>query len=412
MRVLYNAGIYGYNALIRIASFTGNQKAKQWLAGRKKLFTDIRSLKAEAKTAWFHCASLGEFEQGRPVIEAFRREHPGYQIVLTFFSPSGYHVRKNYSQADYIYYLPADTPGNARRFTEMIKPDIAFFIKYEFWFNYLNELKKNNTPTYLVSGIFRKKQHFFKWYGAWFRRQLKVFDKFFVQDNASYRLIESILPGKSVITGDTRFDRVTTIARQAKAFPDIERFKSQHPVFLAGSSWPEDEEVFLPHLLEAVENKGIKLIIAPHEVDEQRINKLMKYLTPEAIRYSQANRDFSDKKILVIDSIGLLSHLYQYGDMAYIGGGFGEGIHNTLEAAAFGLPVMFGPNYHKFREAKELIHHEAAFPVKNKEDFSRLFTEVFLNGDSRKEAGKRAQQYVQMKKGGTRIILEHVSHRV
>ncbi|MCF8230906.1 MAG: 3-deoxy-D-manno-octulosonic acid transferase [Bacteroidales bacterium] len=410
--MLYNAGIYVYNALIRIAALSGNKKAKQWIGGRKKIFSTIRPLTKKTKTAWFHCASLGEFEQGRPVIEAFRQEHPNHKIVLTFFSPSGYTIRKNYNHADYVYYLPSDTLGNARRFTEMIKPDIAFFIKYEFWFNYLNELKKSNIPTYLVSGIFRKNQHFFKWYGTWFRKQLKTFDKFFVQDKPSHKLIESLFPGKSIITGDTRFDRVAAIARQARAFPDIARFKNRHTVLLAGSSWPEDEEVFLPYVLDAVKTQGIKLIIAPHEVHEQRINRLIKKMPSEAIRYSQADMDFSDKKILVIDSIGLLSHLYQYGDMAYIGGGFGEGIHNTLEAAAFGLPVMFGPNYHKFREAKELIQHQAAFPVKNSDEFSQLFSNIFLSVNSREKAGKKASRYVHLKKGGTRLILEHISHRI
>ncbi len=406
MRILYNAAIYGYKTFIGLGALTGNKKAAEWMEGRRK--QKVTPLSKSDRTAWFHCASLGEFEQGRPVIEAFRKKYPQFKIVLTFFSPSGYEIRKNYEQADFVYYLPIDTPKNARWFIEMIKPQIAFFVKYEFWFNYLNELWKSHVPTYLISGIFRENQHFFKWYGRWFKKQLKAFDKLFVQNETSFQLVERILPGKSMITGDTRFDRVCEIAKKARPFSDIKEFKNGKTLFLAGSSWPADEEVFLPSVLEAIKTRELKVVIAPHEVHEQRINLLMKQLPDSAIRYSRASEDFSDKKILVIDSIGLLSHLYQYGDIAYIGGGFGAGIHNTLEAAAFGLPILFGPNYQKFQEAKELIAKEAAFPVRTEKDFGKRFFTFLQDADALKNAGEKAQTYVNEKKGSTQKILAHI----
>ena len=406
MHLLYNAAIYGYSSAVYLAAAAGNKKAAKWVKGRKQ--QKISPISKSEKVAWFHCASLGEFEQGRPVIESFKKQYPDFIIVITFFSPSGYEIRKNYEQADYVYYLPADTPSNARMFIDLIRPQIAFFIKYEFWFNYLRELWRSHTPTYLISGIFRKNQHFFRWYGEWFRRQLRSFEKFFVQNEDSYRLVEKILPGKSMITGDTRFDRVYQIAQKARPFSDIEKFKNGKTLFLAGSTWPADEEVFLPSVLEAVKHRGLKVIIAPHEVHEQRIDSLMNQLPKTAVRYSDTSGDFSDKQILIIDSIGLLSHLYQYGDIAYIGGGFGVGIHNTLEAATFGLPVIFGPNYQKFQEAKELIENEAAFSIQSKNEFDKTFLRLLENQDARNKAGKQAKSYVHRKRGGTQLILKNI----
>lgn len=405
MRQLYTIGIHIYTFFIRIAALTGNTKARQWVSGRK---ADIPSLQKK-HTVWFHCASLGEFEQGRPVMEKFREKHPDYLIILTFFSPSGYEVMKNYKLADEILYLPSDTRKNAKVFVSKINPDIAFFVKYEFWFNHLEELKKHHVPTYLISGIFRKKQHFFKWYGGWFRKQLEAFSKFFVQDQSSLALIESILPGKGMLSGDTRFDRVFDIARKAKPFPDIKVFKGKKQLFLAGSTWPADEEVILPALTEQVESGNIKLIIAPHEVGEQRIRMLMQKLPESAIRYSNTKGDFSDKNIMVIDSIGILSHLYQYADMAYIGGGFGVGIHNTLEAATFGVPLAFGPNYQRFNEALGLIKAGAAFPVKNRNAFDNFLSNMVSDGESTRLAGNKAKTFVEENQGATQIILQHIA---
>ncbi len=404
LRALYTATIKGYSQLIRVAAWAGKRKARQWVSGRKKEIPSIRG----DKVAWFHCASLGEFEQGRPVIEKFKERIPEYRIVLTFFSPSGYEVRKNHSLADEVLYLPTDTPKNAKDFIRKIHPDIAFFVKYEFWFNYLKALKTHQVPTYLISGIFRKKQHFFRGYGGWFRKQLTTFDRFFVQDEQSLQLIESILPGKAMLSGDTRFDRVFDIAQKTKAFEDIKAFKGHKKLFLAGSTWPADEEVILPALLQHVEKGSIKIVIAPHEVAEQRIRVLMKKLPDTALRYSATSRDFADKNILVIDSIGMLSHLYQYADFAYIGGGFGVGIHNTLEAATFGVPIAFGPNHQKFNEAVGLIKAGAAFPVKDRQSFAMLVDEMVSYPEKAKQAGTQARNFVLKNKGATDIILENI----
>ncbi len=404
LRSLYTAAVKGYSQLIRAAALTGKSKARQWVSGRKKEIPSISS----KKVAWFHCASLGEFEQGRPVIEKLKDKHPEYSIVLTFFSPSGYEVRKNYSLAEKVLYLPTDTPKNAKHFIRNIHPDIAFFVKYEFWFNYLKELKTQQIPTYLISGIFRKKQHFFRWYGGWFRKQLTTFDRFFVQDEKSLQLIDSILPGKAMLSGDTRYDRVFDIAQKTKAFEDIKAFKGDKKLFLAGSTWPADEEVILPALLKHVKTGSIKIVIAPHEVAEQRISVLMKKLPETAIRYSETSSDFADKNILVIDSIGILSHLYQYADFAYIGGGFGVGIHNTLEAATFGVPIAFGPNHQKFNEALGLIKAEAAFPVNDKQSFTLFIDEMGSSPEKAIQAGNKARDFVLKNKGATDVILENI----
>lgn len=404
IRPFYTAAVKGYSQLIRVAALAGKTKARQWVSGRKKKIPSIGS----EKVAWFHCASLGEFEQGRPVIEKFKGKFPDYRIVLTFFSPSGYEVRKNYPLADEILYLPADTPENAKDFIRKIHPDIAFFVKYEFWFNYLHELKSHQVPTYLISGIFRKKQHFFRWYGGWFRKQLTAFDRFFVQDKKSLQLIDSILPGKVMLSGDTRFDRVFDIAQKTKAFDDIKAFKGDKMLFLAGSTWAADEEVILPALLEQVEKGSIKIVIAPHEVEDQRIRGLMKKLPETAIRYSKTNSALADKNILVIDSIGILSHLYQYADLAYIGGGFGVGIHNTLEAATFGVPISFGPNHQKFNEAMGLIKAGAAYPVKDQQSFALFVNELVSYPDKAGQAGNEARNFVLKNKGATDIILKNI----
>lgn len=410
IRRLYHIAVSFYTVAIRIAAVAGHQKAKLWVDGRKAVFRNLEQ-GTHSKTAWFHCASLGEFEQGRPLIEAFRQKYPDYRVVLTFFSPSGYEVKKNYPSADVVTYLPADTPANARRFIRMVQPDIAFFVKYEFWFNYLSELKKRRIPVYLVSGIFRKQQHFFRWYGGWFRKQLKAFDKFFVQNEASYTLINALFPGKSLITGDTRFDRVYDIAKKAKPFQDIADFKNGRLLFIAGSTWPADEEMMLPALAAHIESGKIKLIVAPHEVGHTRINALMDKLPGKAVRYSDKPPELPEADILVIDSIGILSHLYQYGDIAYIGGGFGVGIHNTLEAATFGLPVIFGPNYHKFQEAVDLIDEGAAFAVDSRQAFRKIVEEMLQAEDYRHKAGEKAREFVFRNKGGTSRILENIMLR-
>ncbi|MCB0807291.1 MAG: 3-deoxy-D-manno-octulosonic acid transferase, partial [Bacteroidales bacterium] len=367
MTFFYNIAIQLYLLLIRLASLF-NKKAALWLSGRKNLFTDLSNrIDTKAKYIWIHCASLGEFEQGRPVIEQIRKELPGYKIALSFFSPSGYEVRKNYNGVDLVTYLPIDTPGNARKFIEILNPQLAVFVKYEFWFNYLKALHNKDVAVLIISAIFRKEQHFFKTYGGWFRNQLRNIHRIFVQNQTSAGLLHSIGIENVTISGDTRFDRVADIALQPKKFPVVEKFAEGSKVLLAGSSWPADER-FLPSLLKQQE---LKLIIAPHEIHEEHL-KSIETMFPEGqiIRFSKAtDHNIGSAEVLLIDGIGFLSSLYQYCDIAHIGGGFGKGIHNILEAVTFGKPVVFGPNYRKFNEAVELIQNGGAFTIKDEKEF-------------------------------------------
>ncbi|OFX20370.1 MAG: 3-deoxy-D-manno-octulosonic acid transferase [Bacteroidetes bacterium GWA2_31_9b] len=398
----------GFYYFIIILSSPFNVKAKQWLNGRKKLLHKIKSsVNPEEKKAWFHCASLGEFEQGRPLIESFREKYPDYKILLTFYSPSGFEIRKNYEKADYIFYLPLDTPANAKKFLVLTKPDIVFFIKYEFWYYFIREIGKRKIPLYLVSGIFREKQIFFKWYGKSFRLLLKNFSHFFIQNKVSENLLRSIGFTNITITGDTRFDRVYSIAKQSKNLPLIEKFKQNIPVLILGSSWQPDEELVVKYFNET--DIKFKLIIAPHEVTNENINRIVKSINPNKIilKYSQANDsniELSD--VLIIDSIGLLSSLYKYGNIAYIGGGFGKGIHNILEAATFGLLVVFGPNYKKFKEAVDLVNIGAAITINNFTDFKSTI-DIFLNSPKQiEEKGNSSALYVNQNKGATLNIID------
>jgi 3-deoxy-D-manno-octulosonic-acid transferase len=409
MRLLYNLGIYIYYALIFIFSFF-NAKAKRWWDGRKNLFSRYEALKLEnTKIVWFHAASLGEFEQGRPVLEKFKYDYPEYKILLTFFSPSGYEVRKNYPLADFIFYLPMDTPYIAKRFIEIFKPELVFFIKYEFWFNLLRILKEKNITVYLISGIFRPQQHFFAPYGGWFRKGLKCFSHFFVQHQSSKDLLESIGLKNVTISGDTRFDRVTEIAANKKSFPLILKFKGCNQILLAGSSWEEDESFLLNFI--HTEYPDLKYIIAPHEIDSERIQQLQKNLSfIPTLLFSEANdSNIKEAKVLIIDNIGTLSHLYQYATIALIGGGFGKGIHNILEAATFGNPILFGPNYEKFTEAVELIKLEGAFEFIDYEDFKAKIHQLLEDKNYLEKCRKICSDYVKSKKGATEIILQHLN---
>ncbi len=408
MHLLYNVGIYLYLLGIYIYSLF-DPKAKLWIDGRKDIFNKIKATVNNEKIAWFHAASLGEFEQGRSVIEKFKEKHPDYKILLTFFSPSGYEIRKNYEKADYIFYLPIDTPANARHFIEIIKPNVVFFIKYEFWFNYLNELKKKDIPVFLISGIFRPSQHFFKAYGNWFRKQLNCFTYFFVQNTISKDLLNSIGYNNIIISGDTRFDRVFAIASQKKAFPIINSFKGgANKLILAGSTWEPDEDLLFEFI--KLKLKDIKYIIAPHETHPERIIKLKEKLGSDVVLFSEANEEnVADAKILIVDGIGYLSHLYQYADVSIIGGGFGKGIHNILEAATFGVPILFGPNYKKFSEAVELISLGGAFTINDKDEFLIKMKELIFNDAERNNASLKCKNYVINKVGATDIILENIS---
>ncbi|MFN3848281.1 MAG: 3-deoxy-D-manno-octulosonic acid transferase [Spirosomataceae bacterium] len=399
MHLLYNLGISLYTFAIKtIAIF--NKKAKLWVEGRKVnyelLFTNKKSL--NSKLAWFHCASLGEFEQGRPVIERFRAEFPDYQILLTFFSPSGYEVRKNYAGADYIVYLPADTAQNARKFIETFKPDIVFFVKYEFWRNYLEELHRRQIPTILFSAIFRENQVFFKWYGGFFRQTVSMLSHILVQNNKSAKLLQSIDYQNITIAGDTRFDRVKQIADARKNIEIAERFKNNQEVFIVGSAWDSDMQVLIPfmnhHYLNlnpspverdfpfSLKNKHIRFIIAPHEIHHDEIESWRKQIQAKSIRFSEVKdtTQLTDYQVLIIDNIGMLSSLYQYAEYAYIGGSFGKGLHNILEAATFGLPLFFGDKaYHKFQEANDLLALGGAFAISNTTDLKHRFDTVKSN---------------------------------
>lgn len=407
MFFIYTIFIHLYHLLIHISSLF-NPKARLWLEGRKDIFKRIEAtILHDKQIVWFHCASLGEFEQGRPVIEACREAFPEKRILLTFFSPSGYEIRKNYPGADYIFYLPADTACNAAKFIRLVKPELAVFVKYEYWFNYMRVLKRNDIPCIYISAIFRPGQRFFKPWGRWQLKQLKKVDHFFVQNETSANLLHSAGISQVTISGDTRFDRVLGIARQKKDFPLIETFAGNNHLLLAGSTWPADEEIITGLIHQNL--PGLKFIFAPHEVHPERIRSLMKKLPEDALLFSEANEiNLLKARVLVIDSIGILSHLYQYATMAYIGGGFGVGIHNILEAATFGKPVIFGPNYQKFQEAVELIGKGGAFSIKTKEEFLKVATGLLTNENELRSASAIARDYVIGKCGATRVIMEYI----
>lgn len=409
MSFLYNLSIHIYLFLIHFASLF-NKKVKQWVDGRENIFEKIgKRIKPGEKIAWFHCASLGEFEQGRPVIEEFRKRNPHFKVLLTFFSPSGFEVRKNYEKADYVFYLPIDTSFNAKRFVELTNPSVVFFVKYEFWFNYIKKIKSKNIPFFIISANFRSGQHFFKWYGGWFRKQLKTITHIFVQNNESLELLKEISITQVTVAGDTRFDRVSEITKNVKDFPVIQKFCQNADVFIAGSSWPPDEDILTTFINSGKTN--YKFIIAPHIVDKPHIAGLLEKIKKRhVVLYSEADEDnVMYAKVLVIDSIGILSHVYRYGKIAYIGGGFGSGIHNILEAATFGMPVIFGPKYHKFHEAVELIKEGGAFSINNSAEFLNIVMPLYNDPSALKERSAIAKKFVQKNIGATRIILEETS---
>ena len=363
---------------------------------------------SDAQYVWFHAASLGEFEQGRPLMEQMRREHPEFKILLTFFSPSGYEVRKNYEGADIICYLPLDTPFNARRFLRTIRPVMAFFIKYEFWYNYLHILKHRNVPVYSVSSIFRPGQIFFRWYGRQYSRVLKCFTHFFVQNEVSRELLHSIGIDQVTISGDTRFDRVLQIRDAAKELPLVEAFKDDHNVFVAGSSWPPDEDVFIRYFNE---HRNWELVIAPHVIDEDHLQQIISKLNRKVVRYTQATEsEAREADVLIIDCFGLLSSIYRYGEVAYVGGGFGVGIHNVLEAAVWGVPVIFGPNNQRFQEAQGLLASEGGFQIKDYDTFCQLMDRFDTDKAYLQTTGKKAGSFVAQHAGATATILKGIQN--
>jgi 3-deoxy-D-manno-octulosonic-acid transferase len=409
MTILYLLGIRIFQLLVLLAS-PFNSKAKLWLQGRKRIFKSLqKNIEPGDKIFWIHCASLGEFEQGRPLIESIKKEYPYHKVLLTFYSPSGYEIRKNYEYADYVYYLPLDTPYNAKHFVEIVNPDAVFFVKYEFWYFFLREIHKQNIPLYLVSGIFRKNQRFFKPGGVKSRKMLKWFTHFFVQNEESKRLLQSIHINNVSVTGDTRFDRVYDITQKAKSLPLIESFAKDQLVLIAGSSWKPDEDLLLKYFKES--SYSFKMIIAPHEIHKENIARIEKSVSdPKSVlRFSEANAtNIQNANLLIIDSIGILSSVYKYGNIAYIGGGFGKGIHNILEAATFGLPIIFGPNYLKFKEAVELIGLKGAFSINNNDELKSILDSFLAHKENIKISGKISSQYVQENRGATEHIVKAV----
>ncbi len=404
---MYNLAIYIYQLGVMLYSLF-DKKVRKMFVGERRAFKVLRDkVDPTAKYVWFHAASLGEFEQGRPLMEHLRKLHPEYKILLTFFSPSGYEVRKNYEGADIICYLPLDTPTNALRFLRTIRPCMAFFIKYEFWYNYLHILKHRGVPTYSVSSIFRPDQIFFRPYGRQYARVLKCFTRFFVQNEESRQLLGKIGITDVEITGDTRFDRVLQIAEQAKQLPVVEAFKQHRNVFVAGSSWQPDEDIFIKFFNE---HREWKLIIAPHVIDEDHLRQIMSKLQRKAVRYTQTSiEEAAEADCLIIDCFGLLSSIYHYGEVAYVGGGFGAGIHNVLEAAVWSVPVIFGPNNKRFQEAQELLAVKGGFEINDERQFSELMTRLMTDEDYLHEHGKAAGDYVKGRAGAAGKILSEVN---
>lgn len=403
---MYNIVIYIYLIGVVIASLFSKKVRNMWRGERQAIGIIKEKMDPNAQYVWFHAASLGEFEQGRPLMEQLKREHPEYKILLTFFSPSGYEVRKNYEGADIITYLPLDTIMNARRFLRTIRPVMAFFIKYEFWYNYLHILKYRKVPVYSVSSIFRPEQVFFKWYGRSYGRVLHCFTHFFVQNEISRQLLAKIGINEVTVVGDTRFDRVLQIKEAAKQLPVVEAFTDGRRTFVAGSSWQPDEDIFIPWFNA---HKDWKLIIAPHVIGEDHLQQILSKIEGKAVRYTQASaEEVRDAQVLIIDCFGLLSSIYHYGEVAYVGGGFGVGIHNLPEAAVWGVPVIFGPNNQRFQEAQQLKACGGGLEINGAADFQRIMDRFDANPQQVEADGKKAGDYVKGKAGATGKVLHSV----
>jgi len=407
MTFLYFISIHLYYLILLVIS-PFNIKARLWLKGRLGWRTHLKEWRRPGdRVIWFHAASLGEFEQGRPVIDQVKGNYPGYRVVLTFYSPSGFEIRKNYPGADLVMYLPLDTPYNARKFLKLINPDAAVFIKYEFWRFYLQGLWAKQKKVYLISANFRPRQVFFRWYGGWFRNNLSYISHFFVQDETSASLLNDLGISRVFVSGDTRFDRVAAIAEDAKGVELAENFSEGHFCLVAGSTWPGDEDILVRYINQS--ETDLRFIIAPHEITESHLNHLKSGITRRLTLFSSASPDtIQEQQVLLIDNIGMLSSLYRYGRIAYIGGGFGKGIHNILEAATYGIPVIFGTNYNKFREARELISLGGAFSVQSPEDFLRIFETLRINPGQYERAAMITRNYVKGNTGATSMIMSHL----
>jgi 3-deoxy-D-manno-octulosonic-acid transferase len=405
---LYNIFVFVYTLLIRIAS-GWNAKAAQWLQGRKNVWKELEASNfADDSIVWIHTSSAGEFEQAKPVIDALKKNYPSCKIIVSFFSPSGYSIGKNYKQADHITYLPVDTKTNAKRFVEIINPNLAIFVKYDFWYHYLNTVHSKKIPLLLISAVFRKEQSFFKWYGGFYRNMLHFFNAIFVQDKLSWEQLKKYSVENCFVSGDTRFDRVATIAENFFEIEGIEEFVGNSKVLIAGSTWPEDEQL----IKDTVDDiQGMKLIIAPHEIHEQHIVQIQKQF-PGSVLYSELKNNLASQKVLIINNVGMLSRLYKYATITYVGGGFTrDGIHNILEAAVYGKPVLFGPNYKKYREAQELIEKGGAFCVKNNEELKINIENLLNNPETYHNASTASFDYIRENKGATGKIMSYIQEK-
>jgi len=408
MHFLYNLTIQFAHFLLKIIALF-SPKMKLFVDGRKDVFSILeQKISAEDKTIWFHAASLGEYEQGLPVIEKIKHSYPNHKILVTFFSPSGYEVRKNNTVADLTLYLPLDTLKNAKRFLELVHPELVFFIKYEFWINYLNQLQKQNIPTYLISGIFREKQLFFKWYGGFYRKALDAFSHFFVQNENSRNLITRLGKTNVTVSGDTRFDRVVTILEKDNTLDFIAQFKNNKTTIVIGSSWPKDESLLTEYINSGPQD--VKFIIAPHNIKADQIKQLQNSITKKTVLFSEKeNKDLSQFEVFIIDTIGILTKIYSYADIAYVGGGFGNpGVHNLLEPATFGIPIVIGPNYSHFDEAINLVKIGGCISITDFKELEIAFSTLIQNPDIRHQKGEICDTFVQKNKGATTRILEKI----
>ncbi|WP_125722757.1 3-deoxy-D-manno-octulosonic acid transferase [Flavobacterium ustbae] len=409
MLFLYNLAIHIAGFFLRIIALF-SPKIKLFVEGRKNVFNTLEEkIKPEDKTIWFHSASLGEYEQGLPVIEKIKEKYPSHKIIVSFFSPSGYEVRKNNTVADVTVYLPLDTKSNAKKFIKIVHPEKAFFIKYEFWLNYLKELENQKLPTYLISGIFRDKQTFFKWYGGFYRKALNAFTYFFVQNEKSKQKIESLGFKNVIVSGDTRFDRVNAILERDNRLDYIENFKNNQPTIVIGSSWPKDEVLIAEYINQAPEN--VKFIIAPHNIKADQISNLKSLITKSTILFSEKeNKDLSYYNVFIIDTIGILTKIYSYGTIAYVGGGFGNpGIHNILEPATFGIPIVIGPNYSNFAEAIALVEIGGCIPITTSKELKDILDRLLNDKNFLEEKSKICRSFIQDNKGATETIIKLVS---
>ena len=412
MLFLYNIITLLAAQLLKIVALF-SPKIKLFVDGRKSVFQTLSDkIQSSDKTIWFHAASLGEYEQGLPVIEAIKQQFPNHKIVVTFFSPSGYEVRKNNTVADVTVYLPLDTISNAKQFIELVHPEMVFFIKYEYWPNYLNELKKQQIKTYLISGILRENQAFFKWYGGFYRNALKTFDYFFVQNESSKKLLQSIGFNNVKVSGDTRFDRVVSILERDNSLDFIEQFKDNKTTIVIGSSWPKDESLLINYINQSSDD--VKFIIAPHNIKQEQIQELKNAITKKIVLFSENVEtrhalSLQEYSVFIIDTIGILTKIYSYADIAYVGGGFGNpGVHNILEPATFGVPVVIGPNYSHFAEATALVNIEGCISIQNQTQLNEAFDLLIHNEDERLEKGHICNTFVQMNKGATQTIMNHI----